>query len=114
MSLLSASVILRLREVFTAFAARPPANLPQMRLGIGGAFAKCSACQGEDFYPAFPLTPDRRDVLVCARCENQTIYAELVRNSRGGSDTGEKTKWPTTSADIKTTSAKRSRSRSTG
>jgi hypothetical protein len=49
-----------------------------MRFGIGNGFVRCSACQGEDFYPAFPLTPDRREVLVCARCENQAIYAELI------------------------------------
>jgi hypothetical protein len=49
-----------------------------MRFGIGNGFARCNACQGEDFYPAFPLTPDRREVLVCAQCENQAIYAELI------------------------------------
>lgn len=49
-----------------------------MRFGMGNGFARCSACQGEDFYPAFPLTPDRREVLVCARCDNQAIYAELI------------------------------------
>jgi hypothetical protein len=49
-----------------------------MRFRIAGTFAKCSACQGEDFYPAFPLTPDRREVLVCGRCENQAVYAELI------------------------------------
>jgi hypothetical protein len=49
-----------------------------MRFAIGNGFAKCSACQGEDFYPAFPLTADRREVLVCAKCENQTIFAELI------------------------------------
>ena len=36
------------------------------------------ACQGEDFYPAFPLTADRREVLVCAKCEHQAIFSELV------------------------------------
>jgi hypothetical protein len=49
-----------------------------MRFAIDGSFAKCSACQGEDFLPAFPLTPDRREVLVCLRCENQAVFAELV------------------------------------
>jgi hypothetical protein len=49
-----------------------------MRFAIGDTFAKCSACQGEDFYPAFPLTPDRREVVVCARCEQQAVFAELV------------------------------------
>ena len=49
-----------------------------MRFSIGNGFAKCSACQGEDFYPAFPLTADRREVLVCARCENQAIFSELI------------------------------------
>lgn len=49
-----------------------------MRFSIGGIFAKCRACQGEDFYPALPLTADRRGVLICAACENQTVYAELV------------------------------------
>jgi hypothetical protein len=49
-----------------------------MRFSIGSGFAKCSACQGEDFYPAFPLTADRREVLVCARCENQSVFSELI------------------------------------
>jgi hypothetical protein len=60
-------------------AARAPSdNLAAMRFAIGSGFAKCSACQGEDFYPAFPLTADRREVLVCANCDNQTIFSELV------------------------------------
>ena len=49
-----------------------------MRFSIGTSFAKCSGCQGEDFYPAFPWSPDRRDVVVCARCENQAVLSELV------------------------------------
>lgn len=49
-----------------------------MRLKRGGTFVKCAACQGEDFYPAFPLTADRREVMVCARCENQTVFGELI------------------------------------
>ena len=42
----------------------PSDTLAAMRFAIGSGFAKCSTCQGEDFYPAFPLTPDRREVLV--------------------------------------------------
>ena len=49
-----------------------------MRIALGNSFARCAACQGEDFYPAFPLTADRREVLVCANCEHQTIFSELV------------------------------------
>jgi hypothetical protein len=49
-----------------------------MRLKIGGTYVKCAACQGEDFYPAFPLTKDRRDVMVCARCDNQAVFGELI------------------------------------
>jgi hypothetical protein len=49
-----------------------------MRFAIGSGFAKCAACQGEDFYPAFPFPPHRREVLICAKCENQTVYSELV------------------------------------
>lgn len=49
-----------------------------MRFSIGTTFAKCSGCQGEDFYPAYPWSPDRRDVVVCARCENQAVLSELV------------------------------------
>jgi hypothetical protein len=49
-----------------------------MRIALGNAFARCPACQGEDFYPAFPLTADRKEVLVCASCEHQAIFAELV------------------------------------
>lgn len=53
-----------------------------MRFRIGGTFAKCRTCEGEDFYPAFPLTPDRRDVMICVRCESQAVYAELVTEPR--------------------------------
>ena len=71
-----------------------------MRFAIGGSFVRCNACQGEDFYPAFPWTRDRREVLVCARCENQAVYAELI-GKPGAS----------TMADMKTTPARRSRKR---
>ena len=57
-----------------------------MRFSIGGAFAKCSACEGEDFYPAFPLTPDRREVVICARCDSQAVYAELVEGAQRSSE----------------------------
>jgi hypothetical protein len=53
-----------------------------MRFRIGGVFAKCSSCNGEDFYPALRLTADRRDVYVCAACENQVFYPELVERTR--------------------------------
>jgi hypothetical protein len=50
-----------------------------MRISLGSnTFAKCAACEGEDFYPAFPLTADRKEVLVCGKCEHQTIFSELV------------------------------------
>jgi hypothetical protein len=49
-----------------------------MRLKHGGNFVKCAACQGEDFYPAFPLSADRREVVVCARCGNQSVFGELI------------------------------------
>ena len=49
-----------------------------MRIALGDSFAKCASCEGEDFYPAFPLTADRREVLVCTNCEHQTIFSELV------------------------------------
>jgi hypothetical protein len=49
-----------------------------MRFSIGARFAKCRGCQGEDFYPAYPWSPDRREVVICARCENQAILSELV------------------------------------
>jgi hypothetical protein len=68
-----------------------------MRIALGGTFAKCSACQGEDFYPAFPLTPDRREVLVCAQCEHQTIFAELV-GKPGASARAAKMPWATAAA----------------
>lgn len=49
-----------------------------MRFSIGEGFAKCRGCQGEDFYPAYPWSPDRRDVVICAKCENQAVLSELV------------------------------------
>jgi len=49
-----------------------------MRFSIGSTFAKCRGCQGEDFYPAYPWSPERREVVICGRCENQAILSELV------------------------------------
>jgi hypothetical protein len=53
-------------------------NLAAMRFATGSGFAKCAACQGEDFYPAFPFPPHRREVLICAKCESEAIYSELI------------------------------------
>lgn len=49
-----------------------------MRFSIGGIFAKCAACKGDDFYPALALTPGRRDVYICVACDNEVEYSELV------------------------------------
>ncbi len=53
-----------------------------MRFRIGSVFAKCPRCQADDFYPAMRLTADRRDVYICAACENQVWYPELVERAR--------------------------------
>ena len=66
------------RALFTAPNARVGGNLARMRFSIGATFAKCRGCEGEDFYPAYPWSPDRREVVICARCENQAILSELV------------------------------------
>jgi hypothetical protein len=79
-----------------------------MRLRIAGVFAKCGACQGEDFYPAFPLTPDRRDVMICAGCESQAVFAELVRKSRPADELAQ-TNWTTTEIPTSTTQSRRNR-----
>jgi hypothetical protein len=101
-----------LRDFFNAWTRRSAGNLGAMRLGIRGAFAKCSGCQGEDFYPAFPLTPDRREVMVCAHCENQHLYAELIGRSQQGSEPAEeKNKWTTAETPTKTSQPRRSRPR---
>jgi hypothetical protein len=49
-----------------------------MRFSIGGIFAECAACGGQDFFPALALNAGRRDVYICARCSNETVYSELV------------------------------------
>jgi hypothetical protein len=53
-----------------------------MRFRIGGVFAKCSSCQSQDFFPAFRLTADRKDVYVCAGCDSQVFYPELLERLR--------------------------------
>ena len=53
-----------------------------MRFRIGGVFAKCNACNSDDFYPAMRLTADRRDVYICTACENQVFIPELVERAR--------------------------------
>ena len=65
-----------------------------MRIALGDSFAKCAACQGEDFYPAFPLTADRREVLVCGKCGHQSIFSELV-GKPGATDAAAKMPWAT-------------------
>jgi hypothetical protein len=72
-----------------------------MRFGHDGTFARCTRCEGEDFYPAFPFTPDRREVMVCTRCENQALYSDLIKRTRPGVQTAEKEEWtpPQTPAD---------------
>jgi len=81
-----------------------------MRIALGDTFAKCAACQGEDFYPAFPLTADRREVLVCATCENQTIFAELV-GKPGASAQAAKMPWAMAAPTTRPSRPRRPRSR---
>lgn len=61
-----------------------------MRFRIGGVFAKCSACNADDFYPAHPIAKGRRDIFVCAACGHETLHAELVRTEPGGAPCNEK------------------------
>lgn len=82
-----------------------------MRFAIDGNFAKCSACQGEDFYPAFPLTPDRREVLVCARCEQQAIFAELIGKPGASIRSAGQKDWIPTAAPARARPPRRSKSR---
>jgi len=79
-----------------------------MRIALGDSFAKCAACQGEDFYPAFPLTAVRREVLVCAKCEHQTIFSELV--GKPGA-TAAAAKMPWTAPSLSTTPSRPRRTR---
>jgi hypothetical protein len=65
-----------------------------MRIALGDSFARCAACQGEDFYPAFPLTADRREVLVCGKCGHQSIFSELV-GKPGATAAAAKMPWAT-------------------
>jgi hypothetical protein len=80
-----------------------------MRLRLGGTFVKCTACQGEDFYPAFPLTADRREVMVCARCENQAVFGELIGKPEARAHAA-KMPWATEATPAKPGSSRRSRS----
>jgi hypothetical protein len=69
------------RDLFRRAAARSRFTVAPMRFRVRGSFARCRACQGVDFYPAFPFPPGRRDVLICATCENETIHSELVEKT---------------------------------
>jgi hypothetical protein len=80
-----------------------------MRFGIGGTFAKCGACQSEDFYPAFPLTPDRREVVVCARCEQQAVFAELIGKPGASIRSTGKKEWIPTTTPTRARPSRRSR-----
>lgn len=48
-----------------------------MRLSIGGIFARCLACGGNDFEPVIRLTSETRDVFVCADCHTRARYTDL-------------------------------------
>ncbi|HEX2200016.1 MAG TPA: hypothetical protein VHG88_15550 [Burkholderiales bacterium] len=50
-----------------------------MRFSIGGTFAKCAGCGGDDFFPALAISSGRRGVYICARCGNESEYTELIR-----------------------------------
>lgn len=79
-----------------------------MRFAIGNSFVRCTACQGEDFYPAFPLTPDRREVLVCAVCENQAVFSELI-GKPGASISAAAAQWTTRATPTATSRPRRPR-----
>jgi hypothetical protein len=53
-----------------------------MRFSIGGTFAKCAGCGGDDFFPALAISSGRRGVYICARCGNESEYTELVRRGK--------------------------------
>jgi hypothetical protein len=50
-----------------------------MRFSIGGAFAACKGCGGQDFFPALAtIQKGRRDVFICAQCGYEFVYSELI------------------------------------
>jgi hypothetical protein len=53
-----------------------------MRISIGGVYAKCRSCEGNDFIPAYPLPAPRRDVVICAHCGNEMIFSDLAGQAR--------------------------------
>jgi hypothetical protein len=48
-----------------------------MRVSIGGVCAKC-ACGGHEFFPALPVTEDRRNMVICVDCASETRYGALI------------------------------------
>lgn len=68
-----------------------------MRISIGGIFAKCSACGGDDFAPSHPLGGGG-DLLGCARCGAQEAYEDLLCRIGKEAVTRARTTKPKTSA----------------
>jgi hypothetical protein len=49
-----------------------------MRLSVAGIFARCLACQGDDFNPIIKISSETRNVFVCAGCRKPAHYNELM------------------------------------
>jgi hypothetical protein len=49
-----------------------------MRLSVAGIFAKCPACEGDDFDPIIKVSSETRNVFVCAGCNKPAHYDELM------------------------------------
>jgi len=49
-----------------------------MRLSIAGIFARCPACDGNDFAPALKATSETRNVFTCVGCRSQAHYRDLM------------------------------------
>ena len=53
-----------------------------MRLSIGGIFAKCTKCEGNDFEPAVKTAKGYRDMYACLRCRTEARYSDLLTQIR--------------------------------
>ena len=49
-----------------------------MRLSVAGIFAKCPACDGDDFDPVIKISSETRNAFVCAACRKPAHYDELM------------------------------------
>lgn len=49
-----------------------------MRISVAGIFARCPACDGDEFDAVIKISSETRNVFVCAACRKPAHYNDLM------------------------------------